>query len=222
MNPKQMSRSSIMGSRILAVVILCAIGVSCNSPLASLFPTATPLPAWRTPIEYLFLTEEDLPQDWESNFPGPIPKPDPTINVNAREFYKVGHHSTLVYQTIWRAYTIKDARKLYLDRRKNEFRTPQQPIPEYHTYCEFVPPSDITFKSQVADEFYLACGTWDISYCEVLARYRNYVTILRIDIETECNSEHHEGLTYLDTERIIRAMDARFEEFLQENPLDSP
>ena len=62
-------------------------------------------------------------------------------------------------------------KNIILDRRKNEFRTPQPPIPEFHTYCEFEPPEEITSKSKAADEFYLACGTWDISQCEALARY---------------------------------------------------
>jgi len=221
MNPMQKNHSNKLVRRILAIIILCAIGTSCNSPWSSLLPKPTPLPGWRSPTDYLFLTEKDLPQGWQLDFPGPTPEPDPTTNANARKYYKVGS-SISVYQIIWRAYTINNAQEHFLDRRKNEFRTPQQPIPASHNYCEFKPPAEITFKSEVADEFYLACGTWDISDCEALARYRNYVTILRIDIETECNGGYQEGLTYPDAERIIRAMDSHFEEFLRENPLDSP
>ena len=220
MTTMQKSRNQRM-RQILTIIILCFTGAGCNFPLSVLLPKATPLPGWRIPTDYLFLTEKDLPEGWQLDFPGPTPEPDPTINLNARKFYKVGS-SVSVYQTIWRSYTINDAQEFYADRRTNGFRTPQPPIPENRIYCEFKPPAEIVFKSEVADELYLACGTWDSSYCKVLARYRNYVTILRIDMETECNGEYYEGLTYLDAEQIIRAMDSHFVKFLRENPIDSP
>ena len=112
MNPKRKSHINQSVRRILAVMILSAIAVSCNSPLSLLFPTATPLPGWRSPTAYLFLNEKDLPEGWQLDFPGPTPEPDPTINANAREFYKVGS-SISVYQIIWRAYTINDAQEHY-------------------------------------------------------------------------------------------------------------
>jgi hypothetical protein len=207
-------------SQTWPLVLLCLFGVGCQSPNNFLRQT-TPLPGWRSPTDYLFLTEDDLPEGWQSNSPVPTAEPDPTINANAREWYQVGSSIT-VYQIIWRSYTIEDAQVHYLDRYKNEFRVPQPPIPAYRHYCEFTPPVEITFRSKVANEFYLACGSLDISYCEVLARYRNYVTILRIDAKLDCNNDSQEGLPYSEIEKIIRAMDSRFEKFLVENPINSP
>jgi hypothetical protein len=110
--------------QVLTLVLMCSFSVSCKSPLTFLQPHSTPLPGWRSPTDYLFLNENDLPKGWQLDFPGPTPEPDPTINANARKFYKVGS-SISVYQIVWRAYTIDDAQKHYLDRRKNEFRAPQ-------------------------------------------------------------------------------------------------
>lgn len=87
-------------------------------------------------------------------------------------------------------------------------RTPSPP----DFYVAFVPPDEIDFHSQIADEFYLACG-WRIwARSEVLARYRNYVVDLSLDLEAEYGGHTSQGLKYAEIETVVRAMDAKFAE----------
>jgi len=206
--------------KALSLTLVSVFCVSCNSLFAITRAHSTPLPGWDSPIDDLFLTLDDLPAGWQSKSAIPITKADPTINVNSRDWYQVGS-SISVYQIIWRASTIENAQTRYVDRIENEFRTPQTPVPSYRTFSEFTTPSEISFRSKVADEFYVVCGWSDLSYCEVVARYRNYVTILRMDAKSQCENKTAEGLSYSEIGKIIMAMDGHFEKFLTENPFDS-
>jgi len=172
-------------------------------------PTPTPLPGWRSPVSELFLDESAFPEGWQIGVVNNATT-DPTINHVAREWEGNG----VAFQSIWRAYTGLDAERKYDELRASQFH-PSRTLPPYEVFVEFKPPDEIRFQSHVADEFYIACGWWTWAYCEVIARYRNYVVELRLDQEATYEGHVTHGLTYPEIEAVVRAMDARFSEVME-------
>jgi len=89
------------------------------------------------------------------------------------------------------------------------------------TFIPFEPPDEITFRSQLADEFRLECGWYIIPYCMAVARYRNYVVHFNIDLEVEdveSPGTYTNGLTYEQIEELLWAMDAKFADFFHSLP----
>jgi hypothetical protein len=194
----------------LALVSLTAISAVGCGVVRPLDPT--PLPGWFTPVSELFVDESALPVGWQVGFPEDTM--DPAANHVWREWWGPPDESGFVFQSIWRAYTVAAAEERYDELRVSQFE-PSRPSP-YDTFVPFEPPDEIGVRSQVADEFYVACGWWGRAYCEVVARYRNYVVELHLDREAECEGRVSEGLTYPEIETIVTAMDARFAEAMEE------
>jgi hypothetical protein len=138
---------------------------------------------------------------------------DPTVNSVYRSWWKPGS-SEGAEQIISRAYTVAEAQDLYTELRQRQF-SPRGTLPPYELFVEFQPPDGIDFQSEVADEFYLACGWWTWAYCEAIARYQNYVVELRLDWETEYEGNTAYGLTEAEVEAVVRAMDAKFAEAME-------
>lgn len=103
----------------------------------------------------------------------------------------------LVYQSVWRAYTIEDAKKKFKQVKKEWYEPTQTLIPD--------------INSAKADEFYIACGGTGSPRCVASARYRNYVVALAADLAgTIGDYTQDEGLTYSEIETLIRDMDKIF------------
>ena len=174
-------------------------------------PTPTPLPGWRSPVSELFVDESAFPEGWQiGSVRGAVM--DPTVNHVAREWE--GGEYGLAFQSIWRAYTVADAEEKYDELLASQFQ-PSRPSP-YDIFVPFEPSTEIDFQSQTADEFYLACGWWGTAYCELIARYLNYVTEMRLDREAECDGHISYEMTYAEIETVVRAMDAKFAEVMEE------
>ena len=121
----------------------------------------------------------------------------------------------IVSQNIWRSYTTADAQESYTERRRALF---QARVDTEEIVMPLKPPEEIEFQSTVADEYYLAC-TWERwAYCSYLARYRNYVTYLRLDREAELGTLNSKGLTYAEIETVLTAVDAKFATYLEQFP----
>jgi hypothetical protein len=175
-------------------------------------PKPTPLPGWRYPTSEFFFVDDDVfPDSWAIEFPGHAAT-DPTINFISREWWQVGT-SRSVRQSIWRAYTTVDAQEKY-DELRGQFR-PTGPLHPTDFYVEFEPPEEINFKSQAADEFYLACGWWTWAYCKVIGHYHNYVVEMSLDLEAECEGHITQGLTHAEIATIVVAMDTKFVEGME-------
>lgn len=205
--------------RTMLVLTLAALTACCCGILPSLLPpTPTPLPGWRSPVNDLFVDESAFPEGWEiGSVTGATT--DPTVNHVAREWE--GGEYGLAFQSIWRAYTVADAKEKYDELLASQFH-PSTTLPPYEIFVEFKPPDEISFHSQVVDEFYMACGWWGTAYCEVVARYHNYVTEMRLGLEAEYEGNTNDGLTYSETEAVVRAMDAMFAEAMEEFYPSSP
>ena len=203
-----MKTKLILPSCLLALILL-----GCW-PLDTLLPgpsrMTTPPPGWRSLVSDLLLDDNAFPTGWarERDFPkGSLS--DPTINHVYRRWWGEARGSGSGDQAIWRAYTISDAEEKFAGLRQSQFH-PSRTLSPYTTFLEFQPPDEIDFQSSTADEYYLACGWWRFAYCEVIARYRNYVVELSLNLEAEYEGHVTDGLTYPEIEAVVRAMDAKF------------
>lgn len=208
----------------LVIIALTAILMMTGCIRVWRFHRGTPPPGWRSPVAALLLNESELPEGWQIDLEFPQGRiTDPTINHVAREWWNPRKGSANITQSIWRAYTIEDAKEKYNQLRRQPFLlgtyTPQ---PWEEIYIEFRPPEEIDFRSQIADEFYLACGWLYGAECHVIARYRNYVTYMTLSLEAEYQGHKSDGLTYEEIEGVIRAMDAKFADFLKAYPVVTP
>ncbi len=178
--------------------------------LSQLIPS--PL-GWRSPVAQLLLDESAFPKGWQIDFDFPEENTmDPTINHVGREWWGPDKGSAYISQSIWRSYTVSDAKKGYTELRQSPLLLAcLTPIPE-DFYVEFSPPLELSFQSQVADEFYMACGWVVWAYCEVVARYRNYTVELNLPLEAEYQGRTRQGLTYGEMEAALKAMDNEFQE----------
>jgi hypothetical protein len=177
--------------------------------------TPTPMPGWRSPVYQLLVDDTIFPQDWAVEFPQDT-STDPTTNHVGRTWGNMVNGAG-AEQAIWRAYSIVDAQRKY-DELQTQFN-PSRPSVPNAIFVEPKTPTEISFQSQVADEMHLACGWVHIAYCVVVARYRNYVTDIRVDLQAEHEGIHSNGLTYEQIENIVTAMDAKFANFLSTLPL---
>ncbi len=199
---------------LVAFVILIMIGCRVI-PIWG--PTPTPLPGWRSPVSALLVDDSAFPKGWVRVREFPV-TPDPTINHVYRKWWgQAWGDARTADQAIWRAYTIEDAQEKYKElRRQPMLLQTYTPKPWDEVYIEFRPPPEIGFRSQVADEFYLACGWLEVAQCHVIARYRNYVTYMVLDLEAQYEGHINHGLTYAEIETVLRAMDAKFAEAMKE------
>jgi len=200
---------------------LAVLAVGCTS--CGLSRVRTPPPGWRSPVAELLLDETDLPTSWQIDLEFPQGSiMDPTINHVAREWWNPEKGTAGIMQSIWRAYTIEDAQEKYAELRQSPVLLSRFTPSPYDFYVEFCPPSEIGFQSQVANEFYIACGWIVWPYCEVVARYRNYVIDMRLDLEMEYEGRSRYGLTYVEVEAALEAMDAKFIRFFDSLATPSP
>jgi hypothetical protein len=98
-----------------------------------------------------------------------------------------------------------------IDRARQKYNTLYQyyinrsPTP---TITPFVPPREITYRSPIAEEYYLGCGLYRIPMCGAIFRYRNYVA--EFTFHTEAVEEGQVvGIKISQIEPILRAMDSQ-------------
>lgn len=175
--------------------------------LTGCYAFRTPPPGWRDPVYQLLLQEDSFPDGWDAGYEVPAHIKDPTTNHVTMEW--LHDNGGLVYQSIWRAYTIEDAKSKF-----NELKHPpygSEALTSGTKNVAFTPPSEIKFKSAKADEFYIVCGRLDYAYCIIASRYRNYVVSLHVDLSgTIGDYTQDEGLTYSEIETLLRDMDKIF------------
>jgi len=207
--------------RLPLIISFLILTVGCQF-LPSLVLEPTSLPGWRSPVGELLLEKTAFLEGWVRMRDVPSDMTDPTTNHVYRSWWWEAAGSGKVEQDIWRSYTVENAEKHYAELRQTQFHPSRTPHPD-ELFVEFVPPEEITYQSQIADEFYLACGRrWGGPMCIVVAHYRNYVTQLRIDQEMECEGYTNRGLTYPEIETLVETVDAKFAEAMEEFYPSSP
>ena len=196
--------------RFGTIILITSLLEACN--VFGLTPT--PPPGWRSPVYQLLVDDSAFPQGWIVDFPQDT-STDPETNHVGRTWGN-SINGAGAEQGIWRAYTISDAQTKY-NELQSQFN-PSRPSEPDAIFIEPEPPAAVVFQSQVADEIHLACGWAYTAYCVVVARYRNYVTDIRMDLQADYAEVHSDGLTYEEIENIAKAMDAKFAEFLKAYP----
>jgi len=210
-----------MKAKLVLATFVTIILVGCRA-ISVWKPTPTPPPGWRSPVSALLADDSAFPEGWvrEREFPD---TPDPTINHVYRSWWnKARGTSGGADQAIWRAYTIEDAQEKYDELRRQPMLLQSYTPSPWDVYVEFKPPPEIGFRSRIADESYLACGWLYGAECHVIARYRNYVTYMALNLEAEYAGHVTYGLTYPEIEAVVRAMDAKFAEALETLPTPPP
>ena len=201
---------------LLAILVTGCKGIGLPQSVA---PTP---PGWRSPVAELMLDASNFPDGWQVDLNSPQDLfMDPTVNHVGRELWNPEKGSAGILQSIWRAYTVGDAKKKYTELRQSPILLARFTPSPYDYYVEFLPPAEISFQSRVADEFYIACGWVEWSYCEVVARYRNYVVDLQLPLEANSQGRVRQGLTFTEIEESLEAMDTKFADFLEAFPLST-
>lgn len=191
-------------------ILLMLLGIGCLSKGISEEPTPTLLlnvPAW-----HLLLDTQALPEHWNM---------DPCTlsrhcfgEVEAyRDFGIVGVPGHVI-QNVFRLESVETAQTKFRTYREANFG-PRQPPKR-----QFLPPPEITYRSPLADEYYLGCGVDEVPACRAIFRYGNYFIYFYFDID----GGKGDGLKIDQVEPILRAMDARAAEVLglQPKPTKTP
>ena len=180
-------------------------------------PSPIPPPGWRTPVRDLIVGDGAFPLDWTAAMDT---SSDPTVNHVGRIWSNP--LGSRVDEGIWRAYTEADAKEKYAELLRQSIFHASQSIYVHDYFVQFEPPTDIVFVSHVADESYFACGWVSLAYCELVARYRNYVVAFQLDRQVERQGHQSAGLTDKDIETLVTAADVRFAEQFDQLPTPAP
>jgi hypothetical protein len=123
------------------------------------------------------------------------------VTAAERDFYRAeapGH----VLQEVYRFLDNQAASHKFSVYRATDFDKPEM---SFH-YEPLAPPPEISFRSQIADEYYFACGVEDVPLCRMVARYRNFFVYIYFDHATEKNAG---GLTYSQIEHVLEALETK-------------
>jgi hypothetical protein len=115
-----------------------------------------------------------------------------------REFGVVGVPGHVIQQ-VFKLGSAESAHAKFRTWREVDFR---QRVPPN---VQLSPPSEITYRSPIADEYYLGCGVDKVPACEAIFRFGNYFIYFYFDID----GGKGDGLKIQQVEPILRAMDER-------------
>ncbi len=181
----------------LVLSLLPTLTVGCTLVIGR---TSTTPPAGPHAYE-LLLDERAFPQDWRINPCAPDCGRDEGENQAARTF--VHDNPTIpghVLQDVFRLGSVEDAQAKFQTYREVDFRKREPPqVPS----TALLPPSEFSYRSLVADDFYLGCGVDIVPVCRVIARYRNYFVHLHIDVD----KGEADGLQIDEVEPVLHALD---------------
>lgn len=187
-----MNQKPIALSMLTAMIAFLACNIFPVQPNTTLPPMSA---------DDLLLDVDAFPEGWNSSpCDTNLCKQDSSgITAAERDFYLPnipGH----VYQEVFHFPDdgqAKDKFAVYMSGNFNEADVRQPFVP-------FTPPPEITFKSKIADEYYLACGIDVIPQCKLLSRYENYFVYFYFDLST---GEERGGLTYSQIEKVLEALE---------------
>lgn len=186
------------------LVILLLFGEGCVSRSSK--PIPTPLP--NVSSVDLLLDLRAFPQQWEVN---PCTKsPRCFGETDAYRAFIIAGVPGHVSQEITRFDSVEAAHAEFQAIRDKAFK--RSTIPSQQPSTDFLPPPEITYRSVIANEYYLGCGIDIVPACDAIFRYRNYFVefFFNVDAGYVDGAEiKGNGLKIKEIEPILRAMDEK-------------
>jgi hypothetical protein len=170
----------------IGLVLIIIFGGGCEAFAPS--PTPTLLPTFHA--RELLLNALSFPKRWVV-FPCKPHCDNRERETHAGRNFGIVDVAGHVIQDVFRFTTVEAAQAKFRTYRETTFGTP---------------PSEITYRSPIADEYYLACGVDTVLGCHANIRYGNYFIYFYFDID---DGQRGEGLRFHEVEPILRAMDAQ-------------
>ncbi len=186
--------------------------LSCGS-FASPKPTSSLPPGWNLELTDLLVPSDALPVGWRLDLLGHALRNPPVNNV-AATWSREGAPAKVV-QTLWRAFSVSEAKLIFGELESHYAVKPQ--IPD-HSYTAPMPREKIEVEDLHAGDYRLVCRLGIRKYCVYIGRYGNYVVNIWIPLQTENadrSGEVPNGLTTEQVEKLIDAVDAQFQDFLE-------
>ncbi len=177
-----------------------------------------PLPLPNIPAWHLLINADAFPKGWEADPCAPTDRLCFSGTHALRTFGRVeipGH----VIQQAYRFNAVEAAKAKFRRVREVDFRPRQPPN------LQFAPPSEITYQSPIADEYYFGCGVDRIPACKAIFRYGNYYIEFYFDLDEYQGygrDVEGDGLKIEEIEPILRAMDERAAAVLGLRPRAEP
>lgn len=155
-------------------------------------------PQRELPIETVLLDESVFPPGSQAGPIGPITDREGARVAVLRSIYGkkgLANHSVYCYRSIQGA------------AREFEYRKSVWFLPRENSE-PWVEPSELSYRSPIADRFYLACGiVHDIPMCKVIAQYEECVVRLNTHMFPEF-------MTFDRLEQVLQTMDERMARYL--------
>jgi hypothetical protein len=202
---------------ILMLILLFLVSCDYNNFHS---PEPTP-PGWNELVSNLLVDSTSFPSGWEKIRDSKDILVDTSVNHVYRSWWWKSRGDGLVEQSIWRAINTTEAEEKYNDLRQGSFLEKITPKPGEENE-KYLVPDEITYRSEIANSFYYACGWKNGGECIVIAQYRNYVSYMRLSLNGQNQGYTTIGLSYQEIESLIQAMDEKFAEFLASHPLETP
>ena len=185
----------------LTVVLMMAVLASG----CSLVGVGTPEPLSGPPAEAFIVSTDAFPPDWEA-LPCESSLCGVGESVYETDFIPVTNEPGHFRQEVWRFDSPEAASAKYSNYLQADFNDATGDP----TATPFLPPTELPYVSNVADEYYFACGRDQAWICRLNARYRQYFVYFYFDMD----DGRGYGLTYSEVERILHWLDDRAVELL--------
>jgi len=182
--------------------LLIAVALLLGTPGCCGVITCVPPPAAPCPIETLLVNEAVFPEGWEQQG-----VPDSRGAPASFGVERIGiDFSTptrgVAVQHVYRAFNTRAAAAGYRDF-MSDFSVREEET-------EWTLPTELTYRSQVADQFRLGCSTHcpsGVQRCQFIGQYGPYVVVFHTYMSSDM-------MTYGDFERILQDIDRRMAQCL--------
>lgn len=179
---------------IISAVVLAVCATALTGCFGVEQTESEPFPL--VPAKSLLLSARAFPPTWQIVPCGSGCNRSERPEHSTRSFSRVGMAGHVI-QDVYAFSSITEALASFQHYRSVEF-VPLQPPDK-----TFEPPLNMTYRSLLADDFFLGCGKQVVPACRTLFRYRNYVIEFYFDID----SGQGDGLQLQEIEPILRDMD---------------
>lgn len=169
-----------------------------------------PPPVPGPPARAWLLDAHAFPPEWQA-FPCTIDCERREGETHAYRGFGIKDVPGHAIQNVYRLVTEREAAAMFRTYRQADFAPPDPPDTQY------VPPTEVTYHSATADEYYMGCGiNGGAPVCYAIFRYERYF----IDLYVHIDRGQGYGIKMEELEPILRALDRRAAEVLDQPVLE--